>query len=79
MSHVAPEKNGGNNPQTALPVDLDRTQVVVSMGRWDYGPLGDPGGRFDSRAKSGSRVEGEACCGSFQTQAVVPTKVRLPA
>ena len=29
-------------------MDLGRTWVAVSMGKWDYEPLGDPGGRCES-------------------------------
>lgn len=59
-------------------MDLDRIQVVFPwvdgiMGHWGIQVVGVRAGQ-----KSGSRVEREACCGSFQIQAVVLTKVKAP-
>lgn len=75
---MAPEKNWGSDPQRALPVDLDRTQVVVSMGKWDYGHWGIQVVGLRAGQMPGHGVEVKACCGSFQIQAVVPTSVIPP-
>lgn len=65
VSQLSSWKNLGQQPTGTLPMDLSRTHVVVSMGKWDRGPLEDLGGSLRAGQNSGSWLQGKAGCGAI--------------